>query len=120
MQRFTPELEKRLHRQWRRPHSASWRIDEADVKVRGKWAYLYRALDKLANTIDFYLSTTRNTKAAKRSLGKALMRIEGIRGIETTYEIPQGQANKTRRRSCARPLGADRIRNAMSPLRPSP
>ena len=34
------------------------------VKVRGQWAYLYRALDKLGNTIDFYLSATRNTKAA--------------------------------------------------------
>ena len=40
--------------------------------MRGKWAYLYRALDKLGNTIDFYLSATRNTKAAKRFLGKAL------------------------------------------------
>ena len=47
-------------------------IDETYVKVRGQWAYLYRALDKLGNTIDFYLSSTRNTKAAKRFLGKAL------------------------------------------------
>ena len=39
---------------------------------RAKWAYLYRALDKFGNTIDFYLSATRNTKAAKRFLGKAL------------------------------------------------
>ena len=50
----------------------SWRIDETYVKVRGKWAYLSRALGKLGNTIDFYLSATRNTKAAKRFLGKAL------------------------------------------------
>jgi transposase, IS6 family len=42
------------------------------VKVRGEWAYLYRALDKHGNTIDFYLSPTRNAKAAKRFLGKAL------------------------------------------------
>jgi transposase, IS6 family len=42
------------------------------VKVRGKWAYLYRALDKYGNTIDFYLSPTRNTSAAKRFLAKAL------------------------------------------------
>ena len=41
-------------------------------KVRGKWAYLYRAVDKLGNTIDFYLSSTRNVKAAKRFLGKTL------------------------------------------------
>ena len=39
---------------------------------RAKWAYLYRALDKFGNTLDFYLSATRNTKAAKRFLGKAL------------------------------------------------
>ena len=48
------------------------RIDETYVKVRGKWAYLYRTVDKLGNTIDFYLSSTRNTMAAKRFLGKAL------------------------------------------------
>ncbi len=42
------------------------------MKVRGQWAYLYRAIDKLGNTIDFYLSPTRNTAAAKRFLGKAL------------------------------------------------
>ena len=39
---------------------------------RAKWAYLYRAVDKFGDTIDFYLSATRNTKAAKRFLGKAL------------------------------------------------
>ena len=72
VQRFAPEMERRLRWQWRWPRSRSWRIDETYVKVRGKWAYLYRALDKLGNTIDFYLSATRNTKAAKRFLGKAL------------------------------------------------
>ena len=72
MQRFAPEVEKRLRWQWRRPQSVSWRIDETYIKVRGKWAYLYRALDKFGNTVDFYLSATRNAKAAKRFLGKAL------------------------------------------------
>ena len=45
------------------------------MKVKGKWVYLYRAVDKTGNTIDFYLSRTRNTKAAKRFLGKALKSI---------------------------------------------
>ena len=54
------------------PCSSSWRIDETYVKVRGQWAFLYRAVDKHGNTIDFYLSPTRNTAAAKRFLGKAL------------------------------------------------
>ena len=66
VQHFAPEMEKRL----RRPQSRSWRIDETCVKVRGKWAYLYRAVDKLGDTFDFYLSSTRNTKAAKRFVGK--------------------------------------------------
>ena len=50
----------------------SWRMDETDVKVKGEWTYLYRAIDKQGHTIDFYLSPTRNTQAAKRFLGKAL------------------------------------------------
>ena len=42
------------------------------IKVRGQWTYLYRAVDKFGDTIDFYLSPTGNTAAAKRFLGKAL------------------------------------------------
>ena len=72
VQHYAPEMEKRLRWQWRRARSGSWRVDETYVKVRGKWAYLYRAVDKYGDTIDFYLSATRNTKAAKRFLGKAL------------------------------------------------
>ena len=72
VQRYAPEIEKRLRWQWRGSRSTSWRVDETYVKVRGQWAYLYRAVDKDGNTIDFYLSATRNTAAAKRFLGKAL------------------------------------------------
>ena len=52
--------------------SGSRRIDETCVTVHGQCAYLYRALDKRGNTIDFYLSAARSTKAAKRFLGNAL------------------------------------------------
>ena len=60
------------------------------MKVRGKWTYLYRAVDKFGNTIDFYLSPTRNAKAAKRFLSKAL---NGLKDWEkptviTTYKAP--------------------------------
>jgi transposase, IS6 family len=41
VQRYAPEIEKRLRWHWRRPHSGSWRADETYVKVHGKWAYLY-------------------------------------------------------------------------------
>lgn len=72
VQTYAPEIEKRLRWQWRCPRSTSWRVDETYVKVGGKWAYLYRAVDKYGNTIDFHLSSARNTAAAKRFLGKAL------------------------------------------------
>ncbi len=41
-------------------------------KVRGKWHYLYRAVDSDGNTIDYYLSKTRDVSAAKEFLNKAL------------------------------------------------
>ena len=73
VQRYAPELGKKL--QWyKRNRSYSWRVDETDVKVKGKWKYLYRAIDKDGDTLDFYLSATHNTKAAKRFLKKALKR----------------------------------------------
>ena len=77
-QRYAPEIEKRLRWYWRRPRSTSWRVDETYVKVRGRWAYLHRAVDKQGDTIEFHLSPTRNTKAAKRFLAKAL------RGLRTS------------------------------------
>ena len=46
VERFAPERERRLRWQWRRARSGSWRIDETYVRVGGKWAYLYRAVDK--------------------------------------------------------------------------
>ncbi|MEH6633753.1 MAG: IS6 family transposase [Halopseudomonas aestusnigri] len=73
VQRYAPELEKKI--QWyKRSMSYSWRVDEAYIKVKGKWKYLYRAIDKDGDTLDFYLSATRNTKAAKRFLSKNLKR----------------------------------------------
>jgi transposase-like protein len=68
VQKYAPWIEKRLRWQWRRPRSTSWRIDGTYVKVGGNQVYLYRAVDKSGNTIDFYLSPRRNTKAAKRFL----------------------------------------------------
>lgn len=47
-------------------------MDETYIKVKGRWTYLYRAVNKDRAMIDFYLSPTRNAKAAKRFLGKAL------------------------------------------------
>ena len=65
VQRYAPEIEKRLRWHWRRPRAGSWRVDETYVKVRGKWSYLYRAVDKLDNTIDFYLPASLFTSSMR-------------------------------------------------------
>lgn len=72
VQRYAPEIEARLKWYWRPRSGVSWQVDETYVKVKGKWVYLYRAIDKRGRTVDFYLSSRRNAKAAKRFLGKAL------------------------------------------------
>jgi IS6 family transposase len=40
IQRYAPEIEKRLRWQWRRPASTSWRVDKTYIQVRGAWTYL--------------------------------------------------------------------------------
>lgn len=54
------------------PTSPSWRLDETYVKVRGEWCYLYRAVDRDGQTLDFMLSDQRDEAAALRFLAKAI------------------------------------------------
>ena len=71
IQAYAPELEKRI-RPHLRPSNGSWRVDETYVKVKGRWTYLYRAVDSRGQTIDFLLSAKRDAAAAKRFFRKAL------------------------------------------------
>jgi transposase-like protein len=71
VQRYAPELEKRV-RWYQGYRSGSWRVDETYVRVGGQWKYLFRAIDKHGELIDFMLLDRRNTRAAYRFLGKAL------------------------------------------------
>lgn len=73
VQRYASEIEKRLRRYWRQPSGfCSWHLDETYIRVNGRWAYLYRAVDSRDCTVDFYLSLRRNSKATYRFLGKLL------------------------------------------------
>src|SRR5271170_927538 len=71
VQDYGPQLEQRL-RQHLKPTNKSWRVDETYVRVKGRWCYLYRAIDSKGATIDFLLSTFRDADAAKRLFRKAL------------------------------------------------
>ncbi len=68
---YSPEIDKRTRR-YLRPTNDSWRVDETYIKVKGKWKYLYRAVDSEGNTLDFMLSASRDHKAAKRFFQKVL------------------------------------------------
>ena len=49
----------------RRVSGVSWYVDETYLRVRGRWVYLYRAVDRDGNLIDAMLSEHRDMKAAK-------------------------------------------------------
>ena len=66
VQRYAPELEKRL-RPRLKPTNKSWRVDETYIRVKGKWTYLYRAVDSNGATIDFLLSAHRDAAAPRGS-----------------------------------------------------
>ncbi|CUX03182.1 Transpoase [Agrobacterium genomosp. 2 str. CFBP 5494] len=68
---YAPMIEKRLRR-FRKPHCGSIRIDETYIKIRGQWRYLYRAIDKHGNPVDFLLTARRDRDAAKRFFRKML------------------------------------------------
>ncbi len=68
---YAPLIERRL-RAFRKPHCGSIRIDETYIKIRGQWRYLYRAIDKHGNPVDFLLTAKRDLDAAKRFFRKML------------------------------------------------
>jgi transposase-like protein len=61
-----PNFEKRWNR-FARPAGRSWRVDETYVKIKGRWTYLYRAVDKEGKTVDFLL------RQAGRRRGQSLL-----------------------------------------------
>jgi transposase-like protein len=68
--RYVPEYEKRWNR-LSRPVGTSWRTDETCISIRGKWHYLYRAVDKQGKTVDFLLRRDRGIAAAQTFFRKA-------------------------------------------------
>jgi len=87
--KYSPLLEEAFHRR-KRPVWVSWRMDETYIKVKGQWYYLYRAVDKTGQTIDFLLTTQRDEAAALRFLKKAIRR----HGVPEKITIDGSAANE--------------------------
>jgi putative transposase len=92
--KYSPQLEEAFHHR-KRPVWVSWRMDETYIKVKGHWYYLYRAVDKTGQTIDFLLTEQRDERAAKRFLTKAIRR----HGVPEKITIDGSEANAAAIRS---------------------
>src|SRR5262245_40840355 len=87
--KYSPLLEAAFHRR-KRAVWLSWRRDETSIKVKGQWYYLYRAVDKTGQTMDFLLTEHRDEAAALRFLKKALRR----HGVPEKLTIDGSAANE--------------------------
>src|SRR6478609_3737321 len=86
--KLVPLFEKAFRRH-KRPVGKSWRVDETYIKVRGQWKYLYRAVDKAGNTIDFLLRAHRDKAAARQYFEKSITQ----NGEPETVTIDKSGAN---------------------------
>lgn len=85
---YAPRIEK-VFRKNKKRIGLRWRLDETYIRIKGHWKYLYRAVDKQGQTIDFLLTAKRDTKAARRFLNKAI----GSNGKPSLINIDKSGAN---------------------------
>jgi hypothetical protein len=83
----------------------SWRLDETSIRVNGEWRYLYRAVDKYGQTIDFLLTEHRDKAAARRFLTQAIRR----HGVPKTITMDGRDADETAIKSYHEEHGPHRI-----------
>ncbi|CDZ76819.1 Integrase core domain protein [Legionella massiliensis] len=87
---YAPLLEETFRKRYKRATGLSLRMDETYIKIKGQWMYLYRAVDKEGNTIDFMLSEKRDEAAARAFFFKAI----GSNGVPEKVTIDKSGANK--------------------------
>ncbi|GEO11562.1 IS6 family transposase [Segetibacter aerophilus] len=87
--KFTPLIEE-VFRKRKKSVISSWRMDETYIKVKGEWMFLYRAVDKVGDTVDFLLTKRRNKLAAHKFLLKAITN----NGCPKVINIDKSGANR--------------------------
>ncbi|MBE1206235.1 IS6 family transposase [Aminobacter carboxidus] len=109
---FAPLLLERFNRR-KRAVTGEWHVDETYIKVRGEWMYLYRAIDSVGDTVEFWFSEHRDLLAAKRFFRKALER----HGRPDRIVIDGSQTNHEAIASCdAANRLRDRSRRRLKPI----
>lgn len=89
VQKFTPQLKAAFRQGKKHPVGTSGRMDETYLKVQDQWKYLYRAVDKEGQTIDFPRTAHRDKKAARRFFKKVL----GQHGLPEKVALDKSGAN---------------------------
>ena len=111
--RYAPLLLERFNRR-KRSVTGRWHIDETYIKVRGQWMYLYRAIDSVGDTVEFWFSEQRDLLSAKRFFTKALAR----HGRPDRVVIDGSQTNHEAIVSCDTTNRLqDRSRRRLKPIR---
>ena len=100
--KMLPVLALMLRRR-KRPVGLSWRMDETYVKVAGQWKYLYRAVDKAGQTIDFLLRAHRDYAAARCFFERAI----DLHGVPGKITIDKSGANTAAIQGMRADSGAD-------------
>jgi len=88
--RWVHEYGNLIYQIWKKKNKkvqSSWKLDETYIKVKGKWCYLYRAIDKDGYTLDFQLRKTRNQQATYAFM-KRLVKTFGEPTVLTTDKAP--------------------------------
>ena len=85
------------------PVGTSWRVDETHVLVGGQWKYLYRAVDKLGQTVDFLLTAHRDVAAARRFFERAI----DLHDVPEKITIDKSGTNAAAVRALVADSGAD-------------
>lgn len=86
--KFSPQIADSAQAR-KRSTATSWRMDETYIKVKGRWTYLYRAVDRDGQTLDFMLSERRDLAAARRFFRQAI----SANGVPERVVIDKSGAN---------------------------
>ena len=78
-----------VFRKRKRPVGSSWRMDETYIKLAGQWKYLYRAVERAGDTVDFLLTAKRDKAVARRFLERAI----NLHGVPEKVTIDKSGAN---------------------------
>src|SRR4051812_35986903 len=110
--RFAPLLADQVRRRRQGRVGRYWYVDETYLKVRGRWCYLYRAIDRNGNLVDSLLSATRDMTAAQQFFRKTLsvaeeapqqVTTDGLRLVPTCRSRCPGHPRRTPQQRLSQP-----------------